>query len=411
MDMEKRISFSPRLATSTLVPRPRSCWRRRMVVGALVAGLAVLGAAMPSAQPRAGAASAESFGTFGSLRWRNIGPARGGRSIAVAGSVARPFEYYMGATGGGLWKTSDGGALWRPVTDGQIHYSSIGAVAVSASNPDVVYIGTGEADIRGNIIQGGGAYKSTDAGKTWTHIGLTDTQVIARIRVHPTNPDLVYVAAFGHHAAPNPDRGVYRSKDGGKTWDKILFRDDKTAANELIIDPNNPQVIYVAMWEAYRNSWEMSSGGPGSGIFKTTDGGDHWTEISRNPGLPRGILGKIGLSVSGADSSRVYAQIEADDGGFFLSDDGGATWTKVTDRRDLRQRAFYYTRVYADPKVKDTVYVLNVNFHKSTDAGKTWRTVRVPHGDNHDLWIAPNDSARQIEANDGGATISVNGGE
>ena len=317
----------------------------------------------------------------------------------------------MGATGGGLWKTTDGGVTWRPVTDGQIHSSSVGAVAVAPSNPDIVYIGTGEADIRGNVIQGDGVYKSTDGGKTWTHVGLTGTQVIAKIRVHPTNPDLVYVAAFGHHAAPNPDRGVYRSKDGGKTWDKILFRDAKTAANELIIDPNNPEVLYAALWEAYRNSWEMSSGGPGSGIFKSTDGGDHWTEISRNPGLPRGILGKIGLSVSGADSNRVYAQIEAEDGGFFMSDDAGATWTKVTDRRDLRQRAFYYTRVYADPKVKDTVYVLNVNFHKSTDAGKTWTTIRVPHGDNHDMWIAPNDSKRMIEANDGGANISVNGGD
>ena len=215
-----------------------------------------------------------------------------------------------------------------------------------ASNPDVVYIGTGEADIRGNIIQGDGAYKSTDAGKTWTHIGLADTQVIAKIRVHPTNPDLVYVAAFGHHAAPNPERGVYRSKDGGKTWDKILFRDNKTGANELIIDPNNPQVIYAALWEAYRNAWEMSSGGPGSGIFKSTDGGDHWTEISRNPGLPKAMLGKIGLSVSGADSNRVYAQIEAEDGGFFLSDDAGATWKKVSERpRPAAARVLLHARL------------------------------------------------------------------
>ncbi len=358
----------------------------------------------------AGAPPASS-GPFGALRWRSLGPARGGRSIAVAGSVLRPYEYYMGATGGGLWKTTDGGTTWKPVTDGLINHSSIGAVAVAPSNPDVVYIGTGESDIRGNIIQGGGAYKSTDAGKTWSHIGLADTQVIAKIRVHPTNPDLVYVAAFGHHAAPNPDRGVFRSKDGGKTWDKILFRDDKTGANELIIDPNNPQVVYVALWQAYRNSWEMSSGGPGSGIFKSTDGGDHWTEITRNAGLPKALLGKIGLSVSGADSNRVYAQIEADDGGFFLSDDAGATWTRASERRDLRQRAFYYTRVYADPKVKDTVWVLNVNIYKSTDAGKTWKSVTVPHGDNHDLWIAANDSNRMIEANDGGATVSVNGGE
>src|SRR3954452_1052175 len=333
---------------------------------------------------RGGAAQPESAGPFGALRWRSLGPARGGRSIAVAGSATRPYEYYMGATGGGLWKTTDGGISWRAVTDGQIHSSSVGAVAVAPSNPDVVYIGTGEADIRGNIIQGGGAYKSSDGGKTWTHIGLADTQVIAKIRVHPTNPDLVYVAAFGHHAAPNGDRGVYRSKDGGKTWEKILFRDNKTGADELVIDPGNPQVIYVALWEAYRNAFEMSSGGPGSGIFKSTDGGDHWTEISRNPGLPKTMLGKIGLSVSGADSNRLYAQIEAEDGGFFLSDDAGATWKKINERRDLRQRAFYYTRVFADPKEKDTVYELYVNFHKSTDAGKTWTTLRPPHGDNHD---------------------------
>jgi len=373
--------------------------------------LVILLPAALSAQRGGGGGNAADAGPFGALRWRSLGPARGGRSIAVAGSTSRPNEYYMGATGGGLWKTTDGGTTWKPVTDGLINYSSVGAVAVAASNPDVVYIGTGEADIRGNIIQGGGAYKSTDAGKTWTHIGLTETQVIAKIRVHPSNPDLVYVAAFGHHAAPNPERGVYRSKDGGKTWDRILFRDNKTGANELIIDPNNPQVIYVALWEAYRNAYEMSSGGPGSGIFKSTDGGDHWTEISRAPGLPKGMLGKIGLSVSGADSNRVYAQIEADDGGFFLSDDAGATWQKVNERRDLRQRAFYYTRVYADPKVKDTVWVLNVNIYKSTDAGKTWKSVSVPHGDNHDLWIAANDSNRMVEANDGGGTVSVNGGE
>jgi photosystem II stability/assembly factor-like uncharacterized protein len=384
---------------------------RRCSCLALIALSLLLLDPAPSFAQRGVAPQPTSAGPFGALRWRSLGPPRGGRSIAVAGSASRPYEYYMGATGGGLWKTTDGGVTWKPVTDGHIAYSSIGAVAVSASNPDIVYIGTGESDIRGNIIQGGGAYKSTDAGKTWTHIGLTDTQVIAKIRVHPTNPDLVYVAAFGHHAAPNPDRGVFRSKDGGKTWEKILFRDDKTGGNELIIDPNNPQVIYAALWQAYRNSWEMSSGGPGTGIFKSTDGGDHWTEISRNPGLPKAMLGKIGLSVSGADSNRVYAQIEADDGGFFLSDDAGATWTKASERRDLRQRAFYYTRVYADPKVKDTVYVLNVSFYRSTDAGKTWKTITVPHGDNHDLWIAPNDSNRMIEANDGGGTVSVNGGE
>src|SRR5689334_5967876 len=373
--------------------------------------LLLLATVAVEAQRGGGAAPAESAGPFGALRWRSLGPPRGGRSLGVAGSVARPYEYYMGATGGGLWKTTDGGVTWRAVTDGQIHSSSVSAVAVAPSNPDVVYIGTGEPDIRGNIIQGDGAYKTTDAGKTWTHIGLVETQNISRIRVDPANPDVVYVAAFGHHAAPNPDRGIYRSKDGGKTWEKVLYRDAKSGGDELILDPANPQVIYAALWEASRNSWEMSSGGPGSGIFKSTDGGDHWTEISRNPGLPKAMLGKIGLSVSGADSNRVYAQIEAEDGGFFRSDDAGATWTKVTDRRDLRQRAFYYTRVYADPKTKDTVYELNVNFHKSTDGGKTWTTLRPPHGDNHDMWIAADDPKRMIEANDGGANVSVSGGE
>ena len=382
---------------------------QRIVLAVLLGAILVEPAALRA--QRGGAAPPAEVGPFGALRWRSIGPPRGGRSIAVSGSATRPYEYYMGATGGGLWKTTDGGVTWRPVTDDQIHSSSIGAVAVAPSNPDVVYIGTGESDIRGNIIQGDGAYKSTDAGKTWMHIGLAETQNISKIRVHPTNPDVVYVAAFGHHAAANAERGVFRSKDGGKTWDKVLFRNDKTGAIELVLDPSNPQVMYAALWEAYRNSWEMSSGGSGSGIFKSIDGGDHWTEISRNPGLPKGMLGKIGLSVSGADANRVYAQIEAEDGGFFSSDDAGGTWKRVTDRRDLRQRAFYYTRVYADPKVKDTVYVLNVGFNKSTDGGKTWTTVRPPHGDNHDMWIAPNDSGRMIEANDGGANVSVNGGE
>jgi photosystem II stability/assembly factor-like uncharacterized protein len=377
----------------------------------LLAAIFALDSTTLSAQRRGGPAQPTAAGPFGAIRWRSVGPDRGGRSIAAAGSAARPLEYYFGATGGGLWKTTDGGVTWRPVTDGQITSSSVGAVAVAPSNPDVVYIGTGEADIRGNIIQGDGAYKSTDGGKTWAKIGLDDTQNISKIRVHPTNPDLVYVAAFGHHAAPNADRGVFRSKDGGKTWEKILYRDDKTGAIELVLDPNNPQVIYVALWEAFRNAHMMSSGGPGSGLFKSADGGDHWTEISRNAGLPRSILGKIGIAVSGADSSRVYAQIEAEDGGFFLSDDAGATWKLVTQNRNLRQRAFYYTRVFADPKNKDLVYELNVGFMKSTDAGKTWTQLRPPHGDNHDMWIDPTNGMRMIEANDGSANVSVNGGE
>ncbi len=388
----------------------RNTSRSRALMAALVAALA-LGPALVSAQPPAPSKPGAQAGPFGVLSWRSLGPLRGGRSIAAVGSVARPHEYYFGATGGGLWKTTDGGTTWRPVTDGKINSSSVGAVAVAPSNPDVVYIGMGETEIRGNIAQGDGVYKSTDGAKTWKHVGLADTQAIAKIRVDPKNPDLVYVAAFGHPAGPNDERGVYRSRDGGATWDKILFRDNKTGAIELILDPQNPETIYVALWEAGRTSHGMTSGGPGSGIFKSTDGGDHFTEISRNPGLPKGVLGKIGLSVSGADSNRIYAQIEADDGGFFLSDDAGATWKLVNDKRELRQRAFYYTRVYADPKDKDTVYVLNVGFNKSVDAGKTWTTIRPRHGDNHDMWIASDDSMRMIEANDGGASVSVNGGE
>src|SRR5438132_5837986 len=346
---------------------------------------------------------------FGSLHWRNIGPNRGGRSIASTGVLKRPDEYYFGAVGGGLWKTTDAGTTWNPVTDGQIHSSSVGAVAVSESNPDVVYIGMGEACLRGNIMQGDGVYKSTDAGKTWTHIGLTDSQIISRIRIHPANPDLVYVAAFGHPAGPNTERGVFRSKDGGKTWTRILFRNDHTGAIDLAIDRSHPNVLYAALWEAYRVSWQMSSGGPGSGLFKSTDGGDTWTEITRHKGLPQGVDGRIGVAI-GADSNRVYAIVENENGGVFSSDDAGATWTKVSEDRRLRQRAFYYTHIFADPKNRDTLYVLNTGFYKSTDGGKTYRTLRPQHGDNHDLWIDPNNPQRMINSNDGGANVSVNGG-
>jgi photosystem II stability/assembly factor-like uncharacterized protein len=347
---------------------------------------------------------------FSSLRWRNIGPNRGGRSIASTGVTGRPLEYYFGAVGGGLWKTTDGGTVWTPVTDGQIHSSSVGAVAVAESNADIVYIGMGEACLRGNIMQGDGVYKSIDAGKTWTHMGLADTQVIARVRVHPTNPDLVYVAAFGHPAGPNDERGIFRSKDGGKTWGRVLFRNSHTGAIDLAIDRNNPSVLYAALWEAYRVSWQMSSGGPGSGLFKSTDGGDTWTEITRNKGLPQGVDGRIGVSISGADSSRVYAIVENENGGVFSSDDAGATWNKVSEDRRLRQRAFYYTHIFADPKNRDTLYVLNTGFYKSTDGGKAYRTIRPQHGDNHDLWIDPNNPQRMINSNDGGANVSVNGG-
>ncbi|MFN7944365.1 MAG: glycosyl hydrolase [Blastocatellia bacterium] len=348
---------------------------------------------------------------FNALKWRSIGPARGGRSIACAGSSKRPFEYYFGAVGGGLWKTNDGGVTWRPVTDGQIKSSSVGAVAVSESNPDVVYIGMGETELRGNIMQGDGVYKSADAGKTWQHVGLSDTQAISRIRIHPNNPDIVYVAALGHPYGPNDERGVFKSTDGGKSWRRVLFKSNKAGAVDLSLDPSNPQVMFAAIWDVYRTPWSLSSGGPDSGFYKSTDGGETWTEITRNPGLPAGIIGKIGVSISGADGKRVYAIVENENGGVFVSDDAGATWQRVSEDRRLRQRAFYYSRIYADPKERDTVYVLNTGFYKSTDGGKTYKTIRVPHGDNHDLWIAANDNRRMVNSNDGGGNVSINGGE
>jgi photosystem II stability/assembly factor-like uncharacterized protein len=349
---------------------------------------------------------------FQSLRWRNIGPLRGGRSIAVSGVVDRPHEAYFGAVGGGLWKTTDYGVTWAPVTDGQITSSSVGAVAVSESNPDVVFIGMGESCIRGNIMQGDGIYKSTDAGKTWTQSGFnTHGQTISKIRIHPKNPDVIFAAVFGNIAAPSDERGVFKSTDGGKTWKKTLFRDGKTAAIDLVIDRLNPNVLYAAMWEAYRVSYQMSSGGNGSGLFKSTDGGETWSEITRAPGLPSGVVGRIGVAVSGADSNRVYAIVENDNGGVFSSDDAGTSWKQVSDDRRLRQRAFYYTHIYADTKNRDTLYVLNVNFFKSTDGGKTYTTLQAPHGDHHDMWIDPNDPTHLVNANDGGGNVSTNGGQ
>jgi photosystem II stability/assembly factor-like uncharacterized protein len=344
--------------------------------------------------------------------WRNIGPRRGGRSLGAMGSPGRPNEYYFGATGGGLWKTTDAGQNWFPVTDGQITSSSIGAVAVAETNPDVVYIGGGETQLRGSITQGDGVYKTTDGGKTWRHLGLNETQAIARIRVHPTNPNIVYVAALGHVYGDNEERGVFRSKDGGNTWEKVLYVDEKTGAADLIIDRNNPQVVYATTWQVYRKAWKMWGGGPGCGLWKSMDGGDTWVELTENPGMPEGPIGKIGVTVSPADPNRVWAVVEANEGGVFRSDDAGWTWKRVNDERKLRQRAFYYSRLVADPFDKDVVYGLNVGFWKSTDGGETFDTrIFPPHGDHHDLWIDPNDPMRMISANDGGGTVSINGGQ
>lgn len=349
---------------------------------------------------------------FNKLKWRNIGPDRGGRSLGSTGSPGRPNEYYFGATGGGLWKTVDGGNEWFPVTDGQISSSSIGAVAVADTNPDIIYIGGGETQLRGSITQGDGVYKSSDAGKTWRHLGLRETQAIARIRVHPTNPDIVYVAALGHPYGDNEERGVFRSTDGGNTWKKVLYVSPRAGAADLIIDRTNPKIIYASTWQVYRKAWKMWGGGPDCKLFKSTDGGDNWIELTKNPGMPEGPLGKIGITVSPVDNNRLWAIVEANEGGVFRSDDGGWTWKRTNDERKLRQRAFYYSRIYADPWDKETVYCLNVDFWKSTDGGvKFDKEITVPHGDNHDLWIDPNNPKRMITSNDGGACVSINGGE
>jgi photosystem II stability/assembly factor-like uncharacterized protein len=348
---------------------------------------------------------------FDALKWRNIGPQRGGRSQTIAGSVARPLEYYFGATGGGLWKTTDAGTSWKPVTDGQIHSSSVGAVAVSESNPDVVYIGMGETELRASVLQGDGVYKSVDAGKTWRHMGLERTQAISRIRIDPKDPNLVYVAALGHPYGPNEERGVFRSRDGGVSWERVLFGGSGAGAVDLAMDAHDSKVLFASLWDVYRTPWMLSSGGPASRLYRSVDGGTTWVDLTRAPGMPKGVLGKICVSVSGADGKRVYATIEADDGGLFRSDDGGATWMKVNEDRKLRQRAFYFSRTYADPTDRDTVYVLNVEFYRSTDGGKTFETLHTPHSDHHDLWIAANDSKRMAAADDGGGAVSVNGGE
>lgn len=345
---------------------------------------------------------------LGAMRWREIGPYRGGRSVAAAGSVARPKEYWMGTVGAGVMKTVDGGLNWTPMSD-KAFGGTVGAIGVAPSNPDIVYVGGGEFAIRGNVSHGDGMWKTIDGGKSWENIGLNDTRQISKVRVHPTNPSLVYVAALGHVWGPNAERGIFRTKDGGKTWTKILSRGDSTGAADLVMDPGNPNVLYAGFWQANRTPWMLVSGGKGSGMFKSTDGGDTWTELTRNAGLPAGLWGNIGISVSGANPRRVYALIEANEGGVFRSDDAGATWTRVNDERKLRQRAWYYTKIYADPKNADVVYASNVQFQVSRDGGKTWSNISTPHGDSHDLWIAPDDANRMIEANDGGANVSTDG--
>ena len=362
-----------------------------------------------SRRSRSGAREISNF--FDRLEWRCAGPYRGGRVGAVAGDPRERNTFYFGSTGGGVWKTMDGGVYWENTTDRFFKRASVGGIAVAQSDPNVVYVGMGESCIRGNVSHGDGVYRTTDAGKTWTHLGLERTRNIAKVRVHPDDADTVYVAALGHAHGANPERGVYRSRDGGKTWKRVLSRGEKAGASDLAMDPNNPRILYASFWEAIRRPWELVSGGPGSGMFRSTDGGDTWTEISRNKGLPKGLLGKIGVSASAAKSGRVYAIVEAEDGAVFRSDDFGETWDRASEDRNLRQRAWYYHHIYAHPTDPETVWVLNVSAWRSDDGGKTFQELSIPHGDHHDLWIDPKDPRRIINGNDGGAVVTFNGGE
>ncbi|MBF6592062.1 MAG: glycosyl hydrolase, partial [Ktedonobacterales bacterium] len=328
----------------------------------------------------------------------------------MAGDPVNRQVFYFGSTGGGVWKTTDGGLAWRNVSDGHLRRASVGALAVAPADPNVLYVGMGEATIRGNVSHGDGVYRSTDGGQTWRHLGLAATRHIAKVRVHPSRPDLVYVAALGHAHGPNAERGVYRSSDGGQSWERVLARGETAGAIDLAMDPHNPRILYAAFWEARRGPHFLSSGGEGCGLFRSTDGGDTWTELTRKEGLPKGQLGEIGVTVSPAKPDRVWAIIEAEDGAVFRSDDGGEHWLRLCEDRNLRQRAWYYHHIIADPQDAETVWVLNVQCWKSIDGGKTFTEVAVPHGDNHDLWIDPRDPQRMIEGNDGGACVSFTGG-
>jgi photosystem II stability/assembly factor-like uncharacterized protein/uncharacterized protein (DUF2164 family) len=374
-------------------------WKLRAVLPALatVAAIAVAGHAQTLGKD-----------SLSAMKWRLVGPFRGGRVEAVAGVPGNSQVFYMGAVAGGVWKTTNAGKSWTPVSD-KAHLENIGAIAVAPSDANVIYAGTGEPGLRSDITYGNGMWKSTDAGKTWTHIGLEDTRHIAKVLVDPRDPNLVLVAAIGHAFGPNAERGVFRSSDGGKNWQKVLYKDDKTGAVDLVFDPHNPRIVYAALYQELRTPWSFSSGGPGSGIYKSIDEGATWTELKGN-GLPEGLLGRIGLAV-GADSNTVYALIEAKKGGLYVSQDGGGHWEFVTGDHRLMQRPWYFTQIFADPKNTDTIYVLNVRAWRSTDGGHRWEWIHTPHGDNHALWIDPTDSRRMIAGNDGGASVSEDWGK
>ena len=346
---------------------------------------------------------------YNSIDYRLIGPFRGGRSGTVSGVVGDDNTYYMGTAGGGVWKTTDAGNTWKSISDGYFG-GSIGSIAVSESDPNVIYVGEGEQTLRGNVSSGRGAWKSMDAGETWEFIGLPNSEHVSRIRIHPSNPDVLYVGVIGNLWKPNKERGLYKSIDGGKNWKKILFVSDKAGVGDVIIDPNNARIIYASTWQMKRDGYRMDSGGPDSKIFRSFDEGNTWEDISTFKGLPNFPWGIVGLTISPLNSKRIWAMIEAKNGGLFRSDDGGNSWSKINSNRSLRQRAWYYTRIYADTENEDKIYVLNVSYGVSSDGGKTFELKNAPHGDHHDLWIDPNNNMRMIIADDGGAQISNDGG-
>ena len=373
------------------------------------AAVLALAASMPLlAQAPAGSAAIDSS-LYQGLHWRGIGPYRGGRSVAVVGVPGEPYTFYFGASAGGVWKTVDAGQTWTPLTDKE-KFASIGAIAVAPSNPNVIYVGTGESGLRGDMTWGNGVYRSLDGGKTWASLGLQDSRQIGAIIIDPDNPDIVLVAAIGHAFGPNTTRGIFRTTDGGKTWTKTLYKDENSGAIDVTFDPHNSQIVYASLWQMRRQPWNMSSGGPGSGLYRSTDGGVTWTQLKGN-GIPTGILGRIDVTVSGADSNRVYAMIEAKDGGLFRSDDAGNHWTRVNTDGRLTQRAWYFSKITADPTNANTLYAVNTGLLRSTDGGKSFQLLPARHGDHHQLWLDPDDPTRMIDASDGGASISLDNGK
>ncbi len=347
---------------------------------------------------------------YNSLKWRSIGPFRGGRSCAVTGVLGKPNLFYFGGAGGGVWRTEDGGRSWENISDG-FFGGSIGSVAVAESDHNVIYVGGGEKTVRGNVSYGYGIWKSEDAGKTWKQKGLENSRHISRIRIHPSNPDIVYAAVMGDLFKDTEERGVYKSTDGGNSWKRVLFANSAAGAVDLTFDPNNPRILYASTWRIRRTPYDLSSGGEGSGLWKSTDSGETWISLSNKEGMPKGTLGIIGVTVSPVNSQRVWALVENEKGGLFRSEDGGEKWKKINDSRSLRQRAWYYTRIYADPKDEDIIYVMNVRYHKSKDGGKSFKASAAPHGDHHDLWIAPENPNSMIIGDDGGAQVTYDGGE